>query len=114
MRARTSAGDLVATWEGIESVGVGEQLDVELDVSRPLAWSDVQLNAAPQPSFEVVAGDAALVTGHVIEVEHSGVMVIEVGGAIISFDMEGTPPTQIVGQLVSVLLHDLEAHPTGT
>jgi hypothetical protein len=113
IRMRATAGEFVAMWQGSEPVGVGDQLDVELDVSHPQAWDDVRLNAATRPSFEVLAGDAVLVTGRVVEVDHSGVMVIEVGGSLVSFDMEGTPPTQVVGQLVSLLLRDLEVHPTG-
>lgn len=112
-RMRAPAGEFVATWQGGEPIGVGEQLDVELEVSHPQDWDDVRLTAAASPSFEVVTGDAVLVTGRVVEVEHSGVLVIEVGGSLVSFDMEGTPPTQIVGQLVSLVLRDLEVHPTG-
>jgi hypothetical protein len=114
VRVRTASGEFVGTWEGEDPVSVGQCVDIELDIGTTINWDDIELRPAGRPALEPIADDRVRVTGVVIEVDHSGVMVLDLGNGLLSLDTEGLPPTRVVGQLVSTTLHGIKVYPTGT
>ncbi len=112
IRLGTSAGHLMATWRGDESVDVHDFFDVEIDVRATHLFEELEFVSSPGEGFRIQHDDAVAVTGRVVEVDDQGVMSLEVGSALLSIEMEGIAPLEISGTLATVVVRDLEVYPT--
>ena len=112
IRLGTSVGDLLGTWRGEQPVEVSDFIDVEIDVRAAHVFDELDFVSNPDEGFRIQQDDAVAVTGRVVEIDHQGVMSLEVGSALLSIEMEGVAPLEISGMLVTLVVRDLEVYPT--
>lgn len=113
IRLGTSAGQLLGTWRGDRPLDHNDIVDVEIDVRDSHMFDDLELVSVQKDGFEIREDNSVAITGRVVEIDHQDVMILEVGGALLSLEMEGVAPVGIVGTLVTLVVRGLDVHPTG-
>lgn len=112
VRLGTTAGELMGTWRGEQPVELGDIVDVEIDVRVTYMFDELEFASVPEEGFRIHEGNAVAITGRAVEVDHLDVMTLEVGGTLLSVEMEGIAPLGIVGTVVTLVVRDLDVYPT--
>lgn len=113
IRLGTTAGQLLGTWRGDQPVDLNDIVDVEVDARDSHLFDEIEIPSVPREGFKIREDDSVAITGRVVEVDHLDVMTLEVGGGLLSLEMEGVAPFGIVGTVVTLVVRDLDVHPTG-
>lgn len=103
----TPVGRLSGVWRGTTGVGRGKSVDVELELRRARALSEVVISPRGNPAHGRLRGVVTAVFGE-------GVIVVQIGGVLLQVEFDGDGPTpEIVGVTVEFTADDLEFYPTG-
>ena len=98
----------VAAWRGDGEPPVGAavdvDVDVEIDIADEVSWGDIvrdseKIDACVQSAQ---GSDQLVVHGVVDEVDHLGVLVLNVAGAVVLIETFGAPPEGVVGSTVVI------------
>jgi len=110
---RFAGGHGVATWKGDRAQRAHVPVEVELDTSGVIAWSEVTLEPEAGPLLEIQEGGFRC-RAPIEDIEANGLLVLRLGPGLLSVEVTGPPPDVTLGQAVSFVLWHLELYPTGT
>jgi hypothetical protein len=91
----------------------GKSVDVELDVRGAYLADRFERTVRCASGFTVESESLTLICGVVSEIDFQDVLEMNVGGCLLSFDVEGNVPLGLEGAVVRILVDELEIYPTG-
>lgn len=111
--AESDMGQLQGVWQGADPIEPGCQVDVEIDVPRPLSWSEIRLLQNESCGFRACE-EGLSVCGLITDIDQDdGVITFMVGTALLLLDTASPPPVGIVGRVACFHADDLQIYPTG-
>lgn len=101
------AGRLSGTWRGDQLVPIGGALEIELNVSRALRWSEVHCDNGELATRK----SSGAVAAKVVVAYEDGVHVLQIGDAITMVEFFDAVPTDAVGRDLWIPRHAFEFYP---
>jgi hypothetical protein len=110
-RLRARCGEMIGVWEGDQPVPAGEVQYIELEAGRTYRWTEIVAISQAAPELAVEPPDSVRVVGTVDNLDENNILTVSVDGSLLALEVEGSPPPDLAGRSIRVIVDDLQFFP---